>query len=139
MTFAVQCLGSVIGALLNYVIMKVIITSQRGILLDVQGSNVVSNNARLLTFSKPDEWSSYRIESGPVNKSRYVIRIVNSAIMFTALSIYLSPSIVTQSPGEHSGTIYMPRMDAMRYEIYLGCIIVADYFIRLFHSQFLLV
>ncbi|KAL0953014.1 hypothetical protein HGRIS_007218 [Hohenbuehelia grisea] len=41
-TFTVQCLGSVVGGLLNYVIMKVILTTRREILLDVQGSNVWS-------------------------------------------------------------------------------------------------
>ncbi|KAJ7260312.1 peptide transporter MTD1 [Mycena haematopus] len=39
-TFTVQALGSVVGGLLNYVIMKVIISSHREILLDVQGSNI---------------------------------------------------------------------------------------------------
>ncbi|KAJ7132712.1 peptide transporter MTD1 [Mycena filopes] len=41
-TFTVQSLGTVVGGLLNYVIMKVIITSHREILLDVQGSNIWS-------------------------------------------------------------------------------------------------
>ncbi|KAJ6456278.1 peptide transporter MTD1 [Mycena vitilis] len=41
-TFAVQALGSVVGGLLNYVIMKVIISTHREILLDVQGSNIWS-------------------------------------------------------------------------------------------------
>ncbi|THG98062.1 hypothetical protein EW145_g7487 [Phellinidium pouzarii] len=41
-TFVVQSLGAVIGGLLNYVIMKVIITAQREVLLDVQGTNVWS-------------------------------------------------------------------------------------------------
>ncbi|KAJ7764356.1 OPT oligopeptide transporter protein-domain-containing protein [Mycena metata] len=41
-TFTVQALGTVVGGLLNYVIMKVIITSHREILLDVQGSNIWS-------------------------------------------------------------------------------------------------
>ncbi|RDB18213.1 Oligopeptide transporter 9 [Hypsizygus marmoreus] len=41
-TFTVQSLGAVIGGLLNYVIMKIIISSRREILLDVQGSNVWS-------------------------------------------------------------------------------------------------
>ncbi|KAH6893967.1 peptide transporter MTD1 [Coprinopsis sp. MPI-PUGE-AT-0042] len=41
-TFTVQSLGAVIGGLLNYVIMKTIITTHRSILLDVQGSNIWS-------------------------------------------------------------------------------------------------
>ncbi|KAJ3513900.1 hypothetical protein NLJ89_g2700 [Agrocybe chaxingu] len=41
-TFTVQCLGAVVGGLLNYIIMKVIIGSHREILLDVQGSNIWS-------------------------------------------------------------------------------------------------
>ncbi|KAJ7643023.1 peptide transporter MTD1 [Mycena polygramma] len=41
-TFAVQALGSIVGGLLNYVIMKVIISTHREILLDVQGSNIWS-------------------------------------------------------------------------------------------------
>ncbi|KAF9481085.1 peptide transporter MTD1 [Pholiota conissans] len=41
-TFTVQCLGAVIGGLLNYIIMKVIISTHREILLDVQGSNIWS-------------------------------------------------------------------------------------------------
>ncbi|KAJ2936025.1 hypothetical protein H1R20_g1069, partial [Candolleomyces eurysporus] len=41
-TFTVQSLGAVVGGLLNYVIMKVIISSQREILLEVQGTNIWS-------------------------------------------------------------------------------------------------
>ncbi|TFK37217.1 peptide transporter MTD1 [Crucibulum laeve] len=41
-TFTVQCVGAVVGGLLNYIIMKVIISSHREILLDVQGSNIWS-------------------------------------------------------------------------------------------------
>ncbi|KAF9002895.1 peptide transporter MTD1 [Cyathus striatus] len=41
-TFTVQCIGAIIGGLLNYIIMKVIISSHREILLDVQGSNIWS-------------------------------------------------------------------------------------------------
>jgi hypothetical protein len=41
-TFTVQCVGAVVGGLLNYIIMKVIINTHREVLLDVQGSNVVS-------------------------------------------------------------------------------------------------
>ncbi|KAJ7046059.1 peptide transporter MTD1 [Mycena alexandri] len=41
-TFTVQALGTVVGGLLNYVIMKVIITSHREILLDVQGAKFFS-------------------------------------------------------------------------------------------------
>jgi len=41
-TFTMQCLGAVIGALLNYLIMKIIIESNRELLLSVQGSNVWS-------------------------------------------------------------------------------------------------
>ncbi|KAH9476518.1 Oligopeptide transporter 2 [Psilocybe cubensis] len=41
-TFTVQSLGSIIGGLLNYVIMKTIIKSRREILLQVQGTNVWS-------------------------------------------------------------------------------------------------
>ena len=41
-TFLVQSLGTIVGGLLNYVIMKVIVDAQREILLDVQGTNVWS-------------------------------------------------------------------------------------------------
>jgi len=41
-TFTVQCLGSVVGALLNYIMMRVIISTHRDVLLDVQGSNIWS-------------------------------------------------------------------------------------------------
>ncbi|PPQ75716.1 hypothetical protein CVT24_002577 [Panaeolus cyanescens] len=41
-TFTVQSLGSIIGGLLNYVIMKTIISSRRDILLQVQGTNIWS-------------------------------------------------------------------------------------------------
>jgi hypothetical protein len=41
-TFCVQIIGAVIGGLLNYVIMRTVLTSQRELLLDVQGSNVWS-------------------------------------------------------------------------------------------------
>ncbi|KAI5117568.1 hypothetical protein M0805_009646 [Coniferiporia weirii] len=41
-TFLVQSLGTVVGGLLNYVMMKVIVQAQREVLLDVQGTNVWS-------------------------------------------------------------------------------------------------
>jgi len=41
-TFAVQSAGTVVGGLLNYVVMKVLISSHRTILLEVQGSNIWS-------------------------------------------------------------------------------------------------
>ena len=41
-TFLVQSLGTIIGGLLNYVIMKVIIDAQREVLLDIRGTNVWS-------------------------------------------------------------------------------------------------
>ncbi|KAF7964488.1 hypothetical protein HWV62_6985, partial [Athelia sp. TMB] len=41
-TFTVQTIGGIIGGLLNYVIMKSVLASQRAILLDVQGSNTWS-------------------------------------------------------------------------------------------------
>ncbi|KAF9262064.1 OPT oligopeptide transporter [Marasmius fiardii PR-910] len=41
-TFTMQCLGAVIGALLNFIIMKVVIKANRTILLSVQGTNVWS-------------------------------------------------------------------------------------------------
>ncbi|KAH8832033.1 OPT oligopeptide transporter [Flagelloscypha sp. PMI_526] len=41
-TFTMQTVGAVIGALLNYVIMKIVIDQRREILLDVQGTNVWS-------------------------------------------------------------------------------------------------
>ncbi|KAI0089664.1 OPT oligopeptide transporter [Irpex rosettiformis] len=41
-TFFVQSVGTVIGALLNFLIMRTVIDSHRDILLDVQGSNVWS-------------------------------------------------------------------------------------------------
>ncbi|KAF8824629.1 hypothetical protein HHX47_DHR8000349 [Lentinula edodes] len=44
-TFTMQCLGAVIGALLNYLIMKIVIASNREILLSVQGTNVWSGAA----------------------------------------------------------------------------------------------
>ncbi|KAK0433031.1 OPT oligopeptide transporter [Armillaria borealis] len=41
-TFAMQTIGSVIGGLLNFVIMRTVISSHREILKDVQGSNIWS-------------------------------------------------------------------------------------------------
>ncbi|KAG7087781.1 hypothetical protein E1B28_013722 [Marasmius oreades] len=41
-TFTMQCLGAVIGSLLNFIIMKVVIKANREILLSVQGTNVWS-------------------------------------------------------------------------------------------------
>jgi len=41
-TFNVQVIGTIIGGLLNYVMMRTILSSQRPILLEVQGSNVWS-------------------------------------------------------------------------------------------------
>ncbi|KAG2006353.1 peptide transporter MTD1 [Coprinopsis cinerea AmutBmut pab1-1] len=49
-TFTVQSLGSIIGGLLNYIIMKVIIKSHREILLQVQGTNVWSGQ-QVQTFN----------------------------------------------------------------------------------------
>jgi OPT family small oligopeptide transporter len=41
-TFIVQCMGAIVGGLLNYIIMKVIIDARREILLDIQGTNIWS-------------------------------------------------------------------------------------------------
>ncbi|KIY67540.1 OPT oligopeptide transporter [Cylindrobasidium torrendii FP15055 ss-10] len=41
-TFAVQTVGTIIGGLLNYAIMRTVLANNREILLDVQGSNVWS-------------------------------------------------------------------------------------------------
>ncbi|KAJ6449375.1 OPT oligopeptide transporter [Mycena sanguinolenta] len=41
-TFAVQCAGSVVGGLLNFVIMKSVIASHADVLRDVQGTNIWS-------------------------------------------------------------------------------------------------
>ncbi|KAF5366856.1 hypothetical protein D9758_006513 [Tetrapyrgos nigripes] len=41
-TFTMQCVGAIIGALLNYIIMKSVVASHREILLSVQGTNVWS-------------------------------------------------------------------------------------------------
>ncbi|KAJ7492455.1 OPT oligopeptide transporter [Mycena latifolia] len=41
-TFTMQCLGAIIGALINYIIMKSIIASHRDILTSVQGTNTWS-------------------------------------------------------------------------------------------------
>ncbi|KAF9037805.1 OPT oligopeptide transporter [Hymenopellis radicata] len=41
-TFTMQCLGAVVGAILNYVIMKIVVSANRDILLSVQGTNVWS-------------------------------------------------------------------------------------------------
>ncbi|GAA6063037.1 hypothetical protein JCM10212_001016 [Sporobolomyces blumeae] len=41
-TFGVQCIGTVVGAILQLIIMKSVISSQREILLSVQGSNIWS-------------------------------------------------------------------------------------------------
>ncbi|KAF6763837.1 peptide transporter MTD1 [Ephemerocybe angulata] len=49
-TFTVQSVGALIGGLLNYVIMKVIIGSQREILLQVQGTNIWSGQ-QVQTFN----------------------------------------------------------------------------------------
>jgi len=49
-TFAVQTAGTIAGGLLNYVIMKVLVSSHRAILLDVQGNNVWSGQ-QVQTFN----------------------------------------------------------------------------------------
>ncbi|KAE9396396.1 OPT oligopeptide transporter [Gymnopus androsaceus JB14] len=41
-TFTVQVVGTIIGAILNFVIMKIVLTNQRSILLEVQGTNIWS-------------------------------------------------------------------------------------------------
>ena len=41
-TFGVQTIGTIIGGLLNFAIMKSVLANNREILLDVQGSNVWS-------------------------------------------------------------------------------------------------
>jgi hypothetical protein len=37
-TFTMQCLGAIIGALINYIVMKSIIAAHRDILTSVQGT-----------------------------------------------------------------------------------------------------
>ncbi|KAF7307085.1 OPT oligopeptide transporter [Mycena indigotica] len=41
-TFTMQCVGSIVGALINYVLMRIIVSSHRTILLSVQGTNTWS-------------------------------------------------------------------------------------------------
>ncbi|THU85518.1 OPT oligopeptide transporter [Dendrothele bispora CBS 962.96] len=50
-TFTMQCIGAIIGAMLNYVIMKTVVASQRDILLSVQGTNVWSG-AQIQSFNR---------------------------------------------------------------------------------------
>ena len=58
-TFLVQVLGTIVGGLLNYLIMKVVIQAQREILLDIQGTNVWSGQQvqvlSFLVFSNKDD------------------------------------------------------------------------------------
>ncbi|KAJ6465562.1 OPT oligopeptide transporter [Mycena vitilis] len=49
-TFAVQCAGSVIGGLLNFVIMKTVIAAHADVLRDVQGTNIWSGQ-QVQTFN----------------------------------------------------------------------------------------
>ncbi len=52
MSFSVrQCLGAVVGAVLNYVIMKIVVSANRDILLSVQGTNVWSG-ASVQSFNR---------------------------------------------------------------------------------------
>ncbi|KAF9456897.1 peptide transporter MTD1 [Collybia nuda] len=57
-TFTVQSLGAVIGGLLNYVIMKTIISSRREILLDIQGTNVWSGQIVQTFNSNAISWGA---------------------------------------------------------------------------------
>jgi hypothetical protein len=41
-TFAMQTIGAIVGALLNFVMMRTILDAHRDVLLDVQGTNVWS-------------------------------------------------------------------------------------------------
>lgn len=63
-TFAMQTLGSIIGGLLNYVLMRTIVSSQRDILLDVQGSNVWSGQ-------QVQDYNSAAIAWGALGKPLY--------------------------------------------------------------------
>lgn len=69
MTFLVQSLGAVVGGLLNYVIMRVIITAQREVLLDVQGTNV---------------WSGQQVQ---VSMKKNSLSLHNGVSLFNSLSM----------------------------------------------------
>ncbi|KAF6755193.1 OPT oligopeptide transporter protein-domain-containing protein [Ephemerocybe angulata] len=69
-TFTVQTLGSIVGGLLNYVIIRVIISSQREILREIQGTNIWSGqqvqgfNASAITWGAL-RWSLRRTSPQP--------------------------------------------------------------------------
>ncbi|TFK24179.1 peptide transporter MTD1 [Coprinopsis marcescibilis] len=57
-TFTVQSLGAVVGGLLNYIIMKVIVSTHRVILLDVQGNHVWSGQQVQAFNSNAISWGA---------------------------------------------------------------------------------
>ncbi|KAJ7192126.1 OPT oligopeptide transporter [Mycena pura] len=63
-TFLVQCVGAIVGGLLNFVIMKVIIASHFDILRDVQGSNIWSGQ-------QVQSFNSLAISWGALGKPLY--------------------------------------------------------------------
>jgi hypothetical protein len=73
-TFTVQIIGSIVGSLLNYIIMKSVLSSQRDILLEVQGSNVWSGQ-------QVQSFNSDAIAWGALGKTlyasgtRYAVRV----------------------------------------------------------------
>jgi len=63
-TFGVQFIGTVVGGILNFVIMRVVLTSQRDTLLNVQGSNIWSGQ-------QAQSYNSAAIAWGALGKPLY--------------------------------------------------------------------
>ncbi|KDR65867.1 hypothetical protein GALMADRAFT_81439 [Galerina marginata CBS 339.88] len=63
-TFTVQTIGTIVGGLLNFVIAKVVLTSQREVLRDVQGTNVWSGQ-------QVQSYNSAAISWGALGKPLY--------------------------------------------------------------------
>ncbi|OZJ06026.1 hypothetical protein BZG36_01102 [Bifiguratus adelaidae] len=71
--FAAQCTGTVVGALLNYVIMKSIIASQRDLLLSPQGSNIWSGQNPQQFNSLSITWGGLSAELFSPGKTYYPV------------------------------------------------------------------
>ncbi|KAH8917353.1 OPT oligopeptide transporter [Atractiella rhizophila] len=78
-TFTVQCVGTVVGALLNYVIMRSVIAGNRDVLLDTQGTNVWSGQ-------QVQSFNSAAIAWGALAKPLYAPGQVYGFVPFTILA-----------------------------------------------------
>ncbi|KAJ7597691.1 OPT oligopeptide transporter [Mycena floridula] len=139
-TFTMQSLGAVIGALLNYVIMKVIIQENRDILLSVQGTNVWSGAAVQSFNSDAIAWGALAKHLYAPNQRYGIIPLSIIIGLFVPLPFWL---LHKKFPKWHMNSVITPMIcseigylstgiNSSAFMTFLLCL-VSQFYIRKYH------